>query len=342
MISFPKSIKKLNLHYFVFELTTSCNHDCIYCYNVWKYQKYPRGTMGVDSWKKVISKLKDETKIQVISLSGGEPLLYPDIFKLIEFNKKQGLSVNLLTNASKIDEKTAKRLVDLGVDIFEISLVAPNEKLHKKLKGTDDFEKVIRGLHNINEAGGKIVTVFVATADNIRYLKETLDLGIALGSRGLMFNRINPATKKQIELMPSIAEIKKAFAILNNFSKKYSYPISSSIPIQPCLIDMKTYPNISSGYCPSGNENSYYTIDSVGNVRFCNHSPDILGNILNTRFKEIVEEEKTRELTKAAPAYCSGCVISRNCFGGCKASAQVCYGSITDKDPFLEVNKEKG
>ena len=68
---------KENLFNFVLELTPNCNQECIYCYNVWKHHKYPKGKIDLNSWKKIISKLKNETKIKLISISGGEPLLYP-------------------------------------------------------------------------------------------------------------------------------------------------------------------------------------------------------------------------------------------------------------------------
>ena len=336
---FPKSLRKKTKHrYFVFELTSSCNQNCLYCYNVWKYHKYPRGIIDVPSWKKIVSTLKNQTSIKTISLSGGEPLLYSGVFELIEYIINQRIKVNFLTNGSLIDEEMAKKLVGLGVSVFEIPLVAPNPNLHKRLKGKNDFEKVIRGITNIKYYGGQIITVFVATNLNIKYLKKTVDLGIALGSSGLMFNRINPACKNHILLMPTLDQLKEALELLNNFSKKYDYPISSSIPIQPCLIDMKYYPNISTGFCPSRDEHSYFTIDYMGNVRICNHSPDILGNILRSPFNNIVESNKVVDIKKAYPCVCSSCKLASTCYGGCKAAAQVCFGSLTACDPFLLSN----
>lgn len=332
--------RKNNLKHFVFEITQDCNQNCIYCYNVWRHRDYPKGLLSIDKWKKIILKLKEETKVNLISLSGGEPLLYHDLIDLIKFIRGQNIKINLLTNGSLIDEKIAKKLSEFDISIFEIPLVSYRKNIHQKLKGTNDFNKVIEGIANIQSFNNRIVTVFVATKDNIADLKETVEFGIALGSSGLMFNRINPACKKHISLMPTVKQLKESLEFLNNFSKEYNYPISCSIPMQPCLINMKKdYPNLSYGYCPSGNEKSYYTIDSIGNLRICNHTYTILGNILNNSLSEIISDKFVDNFKNVIPNDCLTCKYSLECRGGCKASAQVCFGNISDNDPFFEENK---
>ena len=170
---FPKN--KINLFNFVFEVTSKCNQNCIYCYNVWKYRKYPVGQIDLNSWKKIVLKLKEETKVENISISGGEPLLYSEVFELVNFIKKQKINVNFLTNGSLINEYVAKKLVN-DVSLFEISLVASDRRGHKKLKGVDDFDKVLEGIVNLTQLNGKVIAVFVATNRNIHLLKDTLDL----------------------------------------------------------------------------------------------------------------------------------------------------------------------
>ena len=340
-MSLIKSQKRKNkLKHFIFELTQECNQNCVFCYNVWKHNNYPKGILSIDEWKKIVLKLKEETKVNLISISGGEPLLYSNLFELIEFIRSQKIKINFLTNGSLIDEKTAERLTRYNISIFEIPLVSNNKNTHFKLKGTNDLDKVVEGIANIQSFDGKIITSFVATKHNINDLKETVEFGIALGSSGLMFNRINPGCKNQIKLMPTLDQLDNSLELLNNFSKEYEYPISCSIPIQPCLINIeKKYPKLSYGYCPSGNESSYYTIDSVGNVKICNHTPTILGNIFKGTFSEIIKNEFVDKFKQVLPNECVSCNYSQNCRGGCKAAAQVCFGNLHYNDPFFEVNK---
>ncbi len=332
---------KLNFKFFVFELTPKCNHDCIYCYNVWKHGRYPEGEIDVDSWEKIVGKLKKETKFKTVALSGGEPLLNSKVFDILKILKKYRINTNLITNGSLMSKEFAIKFVKKNISIFEFSLVASNREDHKKIKGIDDFDKVIEGIVNVKKAGGRIITVFVATNKNIHLLKDTLDLSIFLGSDGIMFNRINPACKEHIELMPTDEQVKKALDYLEGFASKFKFPVSVSIPIQPCVINMNKYNNLSHGYCPSGNERSYYTVDFLGNVRICNHSPQILGNLLTDDFKKIVEHRYVEEFKKVLPEECSGCERLDECRGGCKASSEVCYDCLSRIDPFGEIYGER-
>lgn len=333
--------RKNNLKHFIFELIQECNQNCIFCYNVWKHHEYPGGILSLDGWKQIVLKLKNETKLNLISISGGEPLLYPDVLELIDFIKNEKIKINFLTNGSLIDEKTAERLTKNKISLFEIPLVSHNKSTHHRLKGTNDFNKVVEGIANIKNFNGRIITTFVATKYNINDLEETVEFAIALGSMGLMFNRINPGCKEQIELMPTLDQLNNALEFLNDFSKEYQYPVSCSIPIQPCLNDIeKNYQNLSFGYCPSGDERSYYTIDSVGNVRICNHTPAILGNILKDSFSEITNNDFVDYFRQVMPNDCISCVYSQKCRGGCKAAAQVCFGKLEENDPFFEGNKK--
>jgi len=328
--------RRANLRHFVLELTPYCNQKCVYCYNVWKHNIYPTGQLDLSDWEEIILRLRKQTKVKLVSISGGEPLLYPHLYELIEFIKAQGLDVNLLTNGSLLDEPRAERLVKLGVSVFEIPLISHDRNIHRNLKGADDFDRVVEGIANIGHFGGRVVTVFVATNDNIHTLGQTMELGIVLGSRGVMFNRINPACQEHIELMPTVEDLKSAFSFLNRFGEEFSYPILCSVPVPPCVINMKNYSSISHGYCPSGNEHSYYTIDFLGNVRVCNHSPVVLGNLLEESFSEINNNAFVEKFKTIVPDDCASCQYSDICKGGCRASAQVCFGEMRDNDPFVE------
>jgi pyrroloquinoline quinone biosynthesis protein E len=335
--------KNINLKSFVLELTQKCNHDCLFCYNVWKCKKYPKGEISTEDWKGLIRKLKTETKLKLISLSGGEPLLRKDAVELIRFMTSEGITSNLITNGSLITEKIAKNCVDAGVSVFEIALLSSNENTYNKITRSKDFKKMLEGIANVKQFDGKLVTVIVATKYNIKDVAETVEMTIALGSDAIMFNRFNPGgmgIKYMKQLLPSVQELREAFQTLNKMSEEYGISITSSVPVQPCLIDMNDYDKLRFGYCPSGNDKSYFTIDSLGNVRVCNHSPTIIGDIKKQSFKEIFENNFVNRFKEIIPEFCSDCRLKEKCRGGCKASAEVCFGCVKDNDPFLELNKK--
>jgi radical SAM protein with 4Fe4S-binding SPASM domain len=93
------------------------------------------------------------------------------------------------------------------------------------------------------------------------------------------------------------------------------------------------------GSCAAGTDRAYYTIDPLGNVRPCNHTPTILGNLFQESFAELIAPERLAPFVLARPPFCDPCALRDVCQGGCKAAAQVCYGSLDAEEPFLHRNR---
>ena len=184
----------------------------------------------------------------------------------------------------------------------------------------------------------RVVCVFVATKLNLPTWRETAELAIALGADGVMFNRFNPggAGGRNIELLQAAPEeLSAALDIANDLAGRYGFPISCSIAMPPCLFDTRRWPQLSFGFCAAGTERAYYTLDPLGNVRPCNHSPTILGNIRAMDFAGMAGSAAMTEFMAARPAFCAGCKLEMQCLGGCKAAAEACSGSAWACDPFL-------
>ena len=331
----------------IFEITTRCNHNCQHCYNVWKIPdiNYPTDELSFKKIKKLLEKVIPETDCRVFTLTGGEPLLHPDFFRTIEFLNKYDLQLNLITNGTLLTENNIKWLIQHKIDIFELPLLSDKRSVHDSLSGVDGaFDKVTEAIVKIRKYGGRVILVFVATKKNIKDLEGVIKIAVALNSQGLMFNRFNVGgigIKFMDELLPSHEELKEALALANHLSEKYSFGISSSIAIQPCLIDIEQYTNLSFGFCAAGTERSYYTIDPIGNLRICNHTPEILGNLFESSFIELATKEEVRNFVCTLPDNCLDCKIVEECQGGCKAAALVYYKTLRKADPFVEENREK-
>jgi radical SAM protein with 4Fe4S-binding SPASM domain len=170
-----------------------------------------------------------------------------------------------------------------------------------------------------------------------------MKLAFAFGAKAVMFNRFNPGGRGRANLdllLPSAEEVRGALAAVDAAAGRYGLPVSCSIPIQPCLVDTKAFPHIGFAYCAAGSERAYYALDPMGNVRPCNHTPTILGNLLEESFAELTAPDRLKEFTGATPAFCGECGKKTECQGGCRAAAQVCYGSLAEEDPFLKINLE--
>ncbi|HUW15114.1 MAG TPA: hypothetical protein VM537_35675 [Anaerolineae bacterium] len=80
-----------------------------------------------------------------------------------------------------------------------------------------------------------------------------------------------------------------------------------------------------------------------GNVRICNHSPVILGNLQQDSFLDIYYHHPyVRDFHDTWPTECVDCdpELRELCGGGCKAAAEQCYGTLQRVDPFVTLCRE--
>jgi radical SAM protein with 4Fe4S-binding SPASM domain len=331
---------------FVLELTRRCNHRCLYCYTVWgdKASGYPeslQAEMTATEIKEMIGKLQDEAPVENIALSGGEPLLREDLPEIVTLIRDKGITPIIITNGALL---TRERVAaTMGAGSYEVSLHSYRSEVHDRLSGRQGaWDKVIDGMANIRQAGGNLVAAFVATKLNFMDLYKTAELAIAFGAWGMLYNRINLGAhnvRYADELLPTPAMIQENLDMLEELGAKYHpFAISISIVIEPCVVDIRKYKHLHFGFCPKGGENSYFTIDPAGNVRTCNHSPVILGNLKYDSFAELFcHHPYVRSFRKTMPPECASCepALKDICRGGCIAAAEQCYGTAEKVDPFV-------
>ena len=330
----------------LYEVTPRCNLRCVHCYNVWKDDVgYCRDELPTGGAVELIRKAIRDSKCRQFTFTGGEPLLRDDLEELVREAKSLCDDIVLITNGALLPEERVESLVHAGISLFELPLNSADRAMHNRMAGgADCFDKVTRAAADIRYRGAELAFVFVGTSLNIEHWQGALELGIALGARGFLFNRYNAGGEchgSPEDLMPSVDEVRDGLAIAEEFSKDYGIGVGASIAIPPCLIDPADFPNVGFGFCAAGTDRAYYTIDPVGNVRPCNHTPTVLGNILETPLRKIAESQVLVDFMSARPAFCSGCGIEDECQGGCKAAAEACYGSLTVCEPFLELNKDR-
>ena len=327
----------------LYEVTARCNLNCAHCYNVWKTAApYCKDELPTGAAIDLIQKAVRESRCEYFTFTGGEPTLRPDLEELVKTAKTVCPRVNLISNGLLLDENRTSSLINAGVSLFELAIHSADKTKHNRMAGgIDCFDQATRAAAEIRARGAGLALVFVATSENIDDWEETLQLGIALGAQGFLFNRYNAGGKfhdRPAAILPSLEKLRHALEVAERYAADYGVGISASVPIPPCLIDPTKFPHVGFGFCPVGTEQAYWTIDPLGNVRPCNHSPTILGNILDEPFHRIKRSHQLAAFMESFPAACSGCKIRRQCQGGCKAAAQACYGSLTACEPFLKLN----
>jgi len=144
--------------YLQIEPTSICNYRCVFCYQTDnKFNKRSNGYMGHMSYK-TFKLLIDQAEgnIEFISLaSRGEPLLCPDIKKMLKYTTNKFLNLKINTNASLLDEEMAHSILNSGVKTLVFSADAADSKLYSKLRVNGKLEKIIKNIKQFNKIKNK-------------------------------------------------------------------------------------------------------------------------------------------------------------------------------------------
>lgn len=335
--------------YLLFEVTKACQNRCLFCYNVWKEDPgYPARELALDETLRLLDRVVGQVGCKHIGVTGGEPLLSPHIFEILAHMASLGVEPVLISNGCVLSETAVKKCMDYGCKYFEVSLHSNDEAIHDHLSGRPgNFQEVIDGIMNVKKGGGHVTTVFVATKENVQTFKNTVEVNALLGVEWMLFNRIacgGTCVSTWPDMVPSPDEIRAALDAGVPVADRYRVGLSAGVQIQPCLVDLSQYKTVYSGFCPlndPASENSYFAIDPAGNLRMCNRSKTVLGNLLETDFGEIAESRAVEEMAETFPEFCRDCQLYRSCGGGCKADAMSSFGTLAMPDPYVEIFKDQ-
>jgi MoaA/NifB/PqqE/SkfB family radical SAM enzyme len=166
-------------------LTYRCNAYCDFCHfgdhAQFRGQRHAETT---DVLRNIPALYK--LGVRFIDLTGGEPLLHPDIDVIARCAKDAGMRTSITSNGL-LYPKFARRLRGL-VDLLHFSLDSDDAAQHDALRGVPCFDAVMRSLDLAAELGEKPDLIFTATNDNYMRLAAVHDIA---RSRGLML-LINP------------------------------------------------------------------------------------------------------------------------------------------------------
>lgn len=115
-------VKSINWH-----ITDKCNYSCKFCFS----KVLGKEIEDMEAAEQVLHEFM-ALGVEKINFAGGEPLLYPHIYELIELSKSIGFITSITTNGSLLDEKIINRLKE-SVDWIGISIDSANECTEKLL-----------------------------------------------------------------------------------------------------------------------------------------------------------------------------------------------------------------
>ena len=328
-----------------FELATGCDHRCGHCYNVWNAEEgdaqhgYPkRAPPSTPDLKALMSHAVKVSGAEHLTITGGEPLLRKDALDVLAHASSLVPSLSLITNGSHVTEEAAQRLGEAGVRSVQLTLLAGRREHHDRLKGAVCFDDTVRAAVRLRDAGVPVQCCYVAMSENRGQLRSVMELCVALGIRSLSYNRMSPTggAIHQIErLLPDADSIEEDLHVADRCGRAWGIQVATAMPILPCLIRLERYSWIRFGFCSTGSASPNLVVDQWGDVRSCNLSSNILGNVLRDDWASISGSPYIQTFRHQLPEICRGCAWQDSCQGGCKESGYALSGSLTSPEPLL-------
>ncbi len=205
----------------VWNITRMCNLKCVHCYNDSGVGK-PSNEVSTEKAKSILDDLAD-FGIPSILFSGGEPLMRPDLFELIEYAVGKGLRAVISTNGTLIDKDKAKMIKDLGVSYVGISLDGMGP-VNDKFRGVEGaFERTVQGIRNCQAAGVRVGLRLTLTGQNVQDLESLFDFFDAEGIERACFYHLVPSgrgSEMSTEQLTS-AQSRAALDLIHAKTKQY-------------------------------------------------------------------------------------------------------------------------
>jgi heme d1 biosynthesis radical SAM protein NirJ len=158
----------------IWNLVRRCNLTCRHCYSISADVDFP-GELDTAEATRVLGDLK-AARVPALILSGGEPLLRPDLFDIAARAKHLGFYLGLSTNGTLIDQPLARRIAAAGFDYVGISLdgLAATHDVFRRKRGA--FDAALNGLRLARDMGVKVGMRFTLTQANAAELAALLEL----------------------------------------------------------------------------------------------------------------------------------------------------------------------
>ncbi len=264
-----------------------------------------------------------------LKLTGGEPTLHPEFADIILDIAEMGIAFTLFTNARWPNPQTIIGLLKSTPQCggLLVSLHGPDAVTHEAFTNTPgSFEETCENIRRATAAGLRVHTSTVLTRYNCDRVHQIAALSQSLGAQWAVFNRYLGRAMPDLE--PDEDQLRCAVhgiealrrSAVGDWRLAFSVKYGNCIP--QCFV-----PSSSTG-CWAGV--AYCTIDPCGNLRPCNHSPLVAGNVLDEPLEVIWHSEAMNRWRGLLREGCKTCAELETCHGGCRALVE-----LRGQDPLI-------
>jgi radical SAM protein with 4Fe4S-binding SPASM domain len=320
-------------------ITNLCNLHCEHCYQDHFSTKSDLDRSGLQKISdNLLKTIKEWEQEACIHLTGGEPLLKPELFDLLDHLDRQPrvTELGIITNGLLMDREKVRRLSDFAkLKKIKISLDGADAETNDAIRSKGVFEKV---MHNISLAGKEkrfeIIVMVTVMKKNVRNLPALFNLCRDNGIHGLIIERFIPLGKgrRVMNEVLSREEWKEMIGMLFRFFSIEGEHLSL-FPYQAFQISFTgEEPELSGAPCVVGVDG--LCIMPEGDVFPCRRLPISIGNLLVTPLKQIWEESETLEKLrekKNLRGKCGTCELGE--CRGCRSLAFALTGDCLGEDP---------
>jgi len=315
------------------ELSLRCNFSCPYCY---ASKDEVENELTPEEIRDAIIQAKNLGAKKIIIL-GGEPMIYPGFWAVVDFILTNGLVVELFTNGSVIDAPTAKKLFEKKINVV-LKMNSFDKHLQDQLTGVDGSHAIIQdALNSLKTAGyakGDDPFLAVSTIICKQNIGELFSFWGWLRAQNIIpyFEMITPqgnaAGNDWLYVEPQA--VHKLFNDICKFDKeKYNIEWQP----QPPLAGAKCMRHLFS--C---------VVTSRGDVYPCVGVNVSVGNIRDRKLAEIIADSEVvgnlRDWRNTIKGPCRNCDKAQECYG-CRGAAYQMTGDYLASDPLCWHNEKR-
>jgi heme b synthase len=333
------------------EITRRCNLKCVHCRSSSGLEAKGHPDFTLDEAKRVLDDIASYAK-PVVVLSGGEPLLRPDVFEIATHGTSLGLRMCLATNGTLVTQEICGKIKAAGIKMVSLSLDGASAEVHDDFRCQPGaFAGTLNAARLFKENSISFLINSSFTKRNQDEIPKIYQLAKEIGATAWYMFMIVPTGRGEDIMDELIApedyekllvwhydmeKGEKDILVRPTCAPNYYRVVLQQAKEQGDDYQRRTLQFSTGGSkgCLAGQLISLIDVD--GNVLPCSYFPMAAGNIREKSFREIWERSELFQDLRNFKAYKGRCGVCEyvNVCGGCRARAYAVTGDYMAEEPY--------